>query len=120
MPKDLGDIDVLLIDPLSHRIQVTECKDLALARTPDELAHQLQALLPKDKHDRDAATVRHERRVAWVRDHGEEILRHFGLEWSAQWDVDGSFVVDEPLFVPHLRGMALRVVALEELYAKVN
>jgi hypothetical protein len=39
-----GDIDVLAIDEERRRIYILECKNLAVARTPFELAAELRAL----------------------------------------------------------------------------
>jgi hypothetical protein len=117
IPNDLGDVDVLTVDPEDRLVRVIECKDLALARTPDELSNQLSALLPTDDRDEGAATVRHRRRVKWVSDNVGSIVAHFGLPVDVNWRVIGVFVVDEPLFVSHLQSMSMPVVALEALRA---
>ena len=51
LPKEFGDIDVLAVDEAEHVVRVIECKDLALARTPDELSNQLTAMLPRSGHE---------------------------------------------------------------------
>jgi hypothetical protein len=63
MPRELGDLDVLVIEPAKHRVAVIECKDLALARTPQELASQLEGLTESTEHSQGAAMVRHARRL---------------------------------------------------------
>jgi hypothetical protein len=60
MPRELGDLDVLVIDPAKHRATVIECKDLALARTPQELATQLEALTGTAEESQGAAMARHD------------------------------------------------------------
>jgi hypothetical protein len=114
LPNDLGDIDVLVVDARAHRIRAIECKDLALARTPDELAHQLEALFEHDDHDQPRAVKRHRRRVEWLREHSRELAEEFNLA-KHERRFEGMFVVDEPLFVPHLRDIGMEVVALETL-----
>src|SRR6266508_1623434 len=49
-------------------VSVIESKDLALARTPHELASQLEALTGGTEQSHGAATARHARRLNWVRE----------------------------------------------------
>lgn len=44
-------------------------------------------------------------------------LSYFDVQSDGDWRVLGLFVVDEPLFLPHLRHMDMTVLALEELRA---
>lgn len=50
MPRELGEIDVLVIDPAKRQVTAIECKDLALARTPQELSNQLEGLMRGAEH----------------------------------------------------------------------
>ena len=86
MPRELGDLDVLVIEPAKHRVAVIECKNIALARTPQELAGQLESLTGTGgtEHTQGAAMARHGRRLKWVRENLSAVLAHFGIE-----DVDG-------------------------------
>jgi hypothetical protein len=51
----LGDIDVLEADPRKRQVRVIECKALALARTPYEMASEIEALFhgPKRVYGKD-------------------------------------------------------------------
>jgi hypothetical protein len=117
MPGELGDLDVLVIEPARHRVAVIECKDLALARTPQELANQLEGLTGITEDTQGAATARHARRLNWVRENLSDVLAHFGIENADGWEVIGMFVVDEPLFATHLRDIGMEVRSLESLHA---
>jgi hypothetical protein len=115
MPRELGDLDVLVIEPAKHRVTVIECKDLALARTPQELSTQLEALTGTAEESQGAAMARHGRRVNWVRENLSAVLAHIGVVDTDGWEVGGMFVVDEPLFATHLRDIGMEVRSLESL-----
>ena len=117
MPKDLGDIDVLVVEKVNRRIAVIECKDLALARTPQELSNQLEGLTRGTVPSQGAATTRHARRVKWVHDNLPNLLAHFGIGDVEDWQVKGMLVVDEPLFASHLRNIGMEVRSQEALRA---
>ena len=117
MPRELGDIDVLVIDSAKRQITAVECKDLALARTPQELSSQLEGLMGGAEHSQGALTTRHGSRVTWVRENVADVLAHFGVATPDGWQVRGMFVVDEPLFATHLRDIGMEVVSIESLHA---
>lgn len=117
MPRELGDVDVLVIEPAKHLVAVIECKDLALARTPQELASQLEGLMGGTEQFQGTATARHVRRLNWVRENLPAVLAHFGVEdTDGGWEVRGIFVVDEPLFATHLGDIGMQVRSLESLH----
>jgi hypothetical protein len=117
MPRELGDLDVLMIEPAKHLVAVIECKDLALARTPQELASQLEGLTGGPKQSHGAATARHARRLNWVGENLSAVLARFGIDDTDGWEVRGMFVVDEPLFATHLADIGMQVRSLESLHA---
>jgi hypothetical protein len=117
MPRELGDIDVLVIEPAKRQVTAIECKDLALARTPQELSSQLEGLMGGAEHSQGALTTRHGRRLKWVSENITGVLAHFGIATSDGWHVRGMFVVDEPLFATHLRDIGMEVVSIESLLA---
>ena len=116
MPRELGDIDVLVIESAKRLVTVIECKDLALARTPQELASQLEGLTGDTEQSQGTARARHARRLSWVRENLSGVLAHFGVEDADGWEVRGMFVVDEPLFATHLRDIGMEVRSLESLH----
>lgn len=117
MPRELGDIDVLVIEPAKRQVIAIECKDLALARTPQELSNQLHGLMSEADSSQGVLTTKHKRRVDWMRENLNAILTHFGLVTDDRWQVRGVLVVDEPLFATHLQDIGMDVVSLESLHA---
>jgi hypothetical protein len=116
MPLERGDIDVLTVDQATKTLTAIECKDLALARTPQELANQLEGLM-RGADDTEGRTVtRHGKRLIWIRQNLPAVLRYFNVGDPDKWTVRGIFVVDEPLFVAHLRNIGMEVVSLESLH----
>jgi hypothetical protein len=55
--------------------------------------------------------------VNWVGENLAGILAHFGVITADGWQVQGMFVVDEPLFATHLRDIGMEVRSLESLHA---
>ncbi|MFN8531951.1 MAG: hypothetical protein U0556_00185 [Dehalococcoidia bacterium] len=116
---DLGDIDVLVADPIHRRLFAIECKDLAAARTPAEMENQLTELLGKNDDDNSKA-IRHQRRTSWLTSHLSEVLRWLGCESSGKWVVKPYIVVDEEVFSPYLRRSQVEVVPFENLNALIT
>lgn len=108
---ELGDIDVLVIDPRRRRVRAYECKDLSLARVPSEIANELAELAKGDK----SIVSKHGKRVAWLRKHLESVLDHEGLPNRGKWDVEGAIIVDEELISRFLVSLPMKVVTIAEL-----
>ena len=71
--QDLGDIDVLAMIPRMSMLLPIECKDLALARTPVEIQHQLEELVHGSSNE--SSTIeKHLVRTQWVSNNLDEIL----------------------------------------------
>ncbi len=113
---DLGDIDVLCTLPSQRRILVIECKAFAVARLPHELAHEAARLF-QGQGKTPSTVAKHERRVAWIREHTAAVASWLGLDSATPWAVDGLIVVDRELLTPYLHRAALPVVSLEEFKA---
>lgn len=108
---ELGDIDVLVIDPRRRRVRAYECKDLSLARVPSEIANELAELAKGDK----SIVSKHGKRVAWLRKHLESVLDHEGIPNRGKWDVEGAIIVDEELISRFLVSLPMKVVTIVEL-----
>jgi hypothetical protein len=109
-----GDIDVLAIDEERGRIYVLECKNLALARTPFELASELRALTESTPHHR-SMIEKHQRRVDWLRKNLDAVLAWAKLDPSKPWEIQSAVVVDEHAMSPKLQDVGEPVFALDEL-----
>jgi hypothetical protein len=111
---DLGDIDVLAVDTINRVVRAVECKDLAVGRTPFEMANEITNLFRGQKGNR-SIIERHQKRVDWVKQHLKEVLEWLDLDTSLGWSVDGLVVVDRELFTPHLEKSSMSVIPLHEL-----
>jgi hypothetical protein len=112
--------DVLVADPAARRLRAVEAKDLAVARTPAELANELVETF-QSRGGHQAAIDRHVERVDWLRDHLADVLNWLGLgsDNPALWTVEGLFVLDIELMSPHLIHAPLPVLTYRELRAEL-
>jgi len=113
----LGDIDVLVGDPERRRVLVVECKDLSLARTPFEMAHELAELFD-GVNGKKSIIEKHEARTQRVKAHMRDVVKFLGGDPKRCWAVVPLIAVDEPLVAPHLRQSPIPVLSLEELKRK--
>jgi hypothetical protein len=109
-----GDIDVLVIDKERGRIYVLECKNLAFARTPFELAAELRALTETTPQHR-SMIEKHQRRVVWLKAILNAFLAWANLDPAKQWKVHSAVVVDEHAMSPKLQDVGEPVFSLDEL-----
>ncbi len=109
-----GDIDVLVFNTLTRTIYVLECKNLAFARTPFELASELRALTESTPHHK-SIIQKHQRRVQWVRENLAAILAWAALDGGEPWTVRSAVVVDEPVMSPKLRDLGEPVFGFPDL-----
>jgi hypothetical protein len=109
-----GDIDVLVIDEVRGKIYVLECKNLAFARTPFELAAELRALTESTLHHR-SMIEKHQRRVVWLKANLDALLAWAKLDPTKLWEVHSAVVVDEHAMSPKLQDVGEPVFSLEEL-----
>jgi hypothetical protein len=112
--NDLGDIDVLVADLTSRVLRCAECKDLALARTPFEMAREMDNLF-RGQGDRPSIVERHQKRTNWIREHLTLVLDWLKVEPTEGWKVEPLIVVDQELLTSYLRASPIRVISLEEL-----
>jgi hypothetical protein len=108
-----GDIDVLVADPQKKRVGVLECKNFKMARTPHEIAYELEKLF-EGKH---GGKTQSEKRADWARKHVGDLLERLGLsrENANQWRVEPLIVTSQDLFSPYLQKSSIPVVSLQKL-----
>lgn len=108
-----GDIDVLVADPQKQRLGILECKNFKLARTPREVAYELDKLF-EGKH---GGKTQSEKRADWARNHIGDLLERLGLGRvnAGKWRVEPLIVVSQDLFSPYLRKSSIPVVSLQKL-----
>jgi len=98
----LGDIDVLCADQNKRILWVIECKSLALARTPYEMAMHLQALTVGDG-TRPSIIERHHTRSKWVEQHLRTVLKSLGVDSDSGWSVQRKRPPEAATPAPFLR-----------------
>jgi hypothetical protein len=112
--QPLGDIDVLALDPHERVIHAVEVKNLAVGRTPIEIARELKRTFKSDGA-KSAAIDRHVERVAWLEAHRADVVTWLGLDWSDVWTVRGSIVVDAEVTAPFLGDLPMPVFGFWQL-----
>lgn len=113
--EDIGDIDVLVVDLERHQILAIETKDFEKARTPSELAREVEKLVAGPK----SACHLHSERVRWLQDHSKDVVEWLGLTGAwPKWRVDGLIVVSSELMSPLLAESKFPIVTLTQLRAR--
>jgi hypothetical protein len=113
--EDIGDIDVLVADPVARRLTPVEAKDFAAAITPAELSTEVAELF--GTRGRPGAVQRHLERAQWVRDHIPETLKELGLDSANPntWVVVPLVVLERELLSPFLAGVDVEIISLAQL-----
>jgi len=113
--KDLGDIDVLAAHPETRSIIAVEAKDFEIARTPAEIANELEKLF-SGKPNKKSTIELHSRRIEWLREHLAEAIDHMRLDGAlASWRVHGVIITSDPLITPLVHSSSIAVVAFEDV-----
>lgn len=108
---DLGDFDVLVVQPKHHVIRAYECKDLVVSRTPKEISNELSKMFEGEK----SIVAKHTKRVDWLVENTSIVLESLGIPDSGRWDIGGVVVVDESLVSPFIRESQLPVVTIADI-----
>ena len=111
--ETLGDIDVLAADMESRVLYGVECKDLAGALTPSEVAGELS-----EHFDAEAgtSTSKHVERIAWLHSHTADALQLLGIsDDPAGWRTKGLFVTGRSVMAPYIRDVTFEIVPFGEL-----
>ncbi len=113
-PDNLGDVDVLVVEPDNRIILLLECKDLGVARTPFELKSEIQNLILGSRGN-DSMMDKHRRRTEWVRVNQDLLLGDLGIATEEPWEVSDAIIVDEELLTPYLLDTKMPVLTLRQL-----
>lgn len=112
MKQDLGDIDVLVVYPTRRKIIAIEVKDLELARTPYELANEVDKLFRPDT----SAVARHTRRVRWLEEHIPELCEWMGIEQGkGTWKVKGLIVLSRSHMSTYIYNAPMEAVSINDI-----
>jgi hypothetical protein len=116
--RPVGDIDVLALDRKKKQINVIECKDLSIARTPHELATEVKELLYSTEKKR-SDIAKHQDMVKWAKEHILDLLKLFDIDSARGWNVNSFLVVDQPLMTGFLANCPERIVTIEQLRERI-
>lgn len=113
--SELGDIDILAIHADTRSIVAVEAKDFEIARTPAEMANELEKLFRGTSRKKSTIKL-HGRRIEWLSTHVAEVVRHFGMDGAkGPWRVVGAVVTSEPLVTPLVSSSPFPVIAFDDL-----
>lgn len=88
----LGDIDILCIYPKRHKIIVGEVKDFSFAKNPYEMNQEYIKIFVDEK--KPCFVTKHKRRVKWIEDHLDDVIKHFNLP-KGKWCIRPAMFVSE-------------------------
>lgn len=112
--NDIGDIDVFAFNQTSNTIVAVEAKDFEIARTPIEIANEVEKLFT-GKNGKRSTVELHSRRIDWLRDNIAIVAADLDLPASTRVKVLGVVVTSEPLITPLVTESPFPVVALDDL-----
>jgi hypothetical protein len=112
--REIGEIDVLAAHSRERRLFVIECKDLAMARTPHELALELDRLFI-GVGGKASIVDRLATKTKWIKSHLLDIRRWMGLPMVGKWGCAPLVVTDRALVTPQLRKSSTRIVSIKQL-----
>lgn len=115
--NDIGDIDVLALHAASNTVLAVEAKDFEIARTPVEIANEVEKLFTGKKGKRSTVEL-HSRRIDWLRENAGIFAVDLGLPAGARARVLGVMVTSEPLLTPLVAQSPFPVVAIDDLTAE--
>ena len=93
--QDIGDIDVLIIYPKKKKIIVAEVKDFSFTKSPYEM-HQEYLRVFCDQKGELCYISKHKRRVAWIKNHIDDIIKHYNLSHE-KWKIDDVLILNEQI-----------------------
>ncbi|MCD0169055.1 hypothetical protein [Deinococcus sp. 23YEL01] len=118
---DLGDVDVLAINTRQRCVWVVECKNYSIARTPAELANDLEVLIrgkQKRRGGQERPLIeRHQRRAEFVRDHLSDVLQLVSETNLQGWTVRALVVMSAEPFALMRSLSTLPLLSADELDA---
>lgn len=109
--QNIGDIDVLIIEPSKKKIIAFECKDMSIARNPHELKLELDNMFFGKK----SIIAKKEKVLAWLRRHKDLVLSHYSLSKDGDWEVIGGVIVDDIAFASYLEKKKLSILSFTQI-----
>lgn len=96
--KNLGDIDILVVDPSLKTLLSIECKRTERAKNSKEMIEELDKYL----HPQDGYFKKHYRRHEWLEKNREKVSKEFGVDVSG-FTLRSFFLTNEALAIQFLK-----------------
>lgn len=111
---DLGDIDVLALDPARHELWLLECKDMSLGRAPHEVHNDLVALFG-DGAGAHCTETKVRARLHWVETHRDAVASALAVNNASRLRIKAAIVLSRRLLSPLLARATLPVLITTDL-----
>lgn len=98
--RDIGDIDVLVIDSASKFIYSLECKSMAPSRNIKEMVGEVDKLFGSDSEK--GWIEKHVNRDIWLKGNLNQLGKKYNLDLSG-YSVKSYFVTEEDMLTPYLK-----------------
>lgn len=112
--NEIGDIDILAIHEETNVIVAVEAKDFEIARTPAEIANEVEKIFGGRMGKRPTVEL-HSRRIEWLHENSSAIAIDLGFPANQPIKVLGAIVTSEPLITPLMRESQFPVIAIDDL-----
>jgi hypothetical protein len=113
--QDLGDVDILAAHRPTRSVVAVEAKDFEIARTPTEIAGELEKLF-KGKKGKKSTVDLHARRLNWLGENLAEVVRSLGEDpKEGEWHAVGRIVTSDPLVTPLVETSPLPIIPFVDL-----
>ncbi|SOE21217.1 SEC-C motif-containing protein [Spirosomataceae bacterium TFI 002] len=96
--KDLGDVDILIIDIANKLLLSLECKNIAATRNIKEVFDEFDKLYTGSKY-----IGKHLERHNWLKQNIDLLSAQYGIDFSG-FTAQSAFITNEQLFTPILKG----------------
>jgi hypothetical protein len=115
--KDIGDVDVLVIDKSSQLIYSLECKSMAPSRNIKEMVEEVNKLF--GSNSKKGWIDKHVGRDEWLKENLDQLGAKYKMDLS-QYIVKSFFVTQEDMLTPYLTTKHLKIpfVSLPNLKEK--
>ena len=110
----LGDIDILIINHRKNRIIVCEVKDFSYTKNAYEMYQEYQSVFC-DNGSKLCYISKHKRRVQWVKEHIDDVVKHYNLS-KGKWTVRDILITNEVIISNEIYHKNQKIL----LYSAIN
>ena len=111
--KDLGDIDILLIDPDSKKIVSIECKNINFGRNAREIDNEIKRFLI-DRTKKDSYVGKHIKRDEWLKNNAPLVLSKYDKKIET-YQIQSIIFLSTEIFATFYRDFPLPIFSFSRL-----